>query len=287
MTTLEKATRPGVLDDVEHIADHLRAAGLLPEGPVPMQRLGLGTTAAVRFGDIVVKRMDAGQLSLVAELGSQLPGVSPEIVWADDISELLITRFVPGAQWGRQLTSSRIDSRTFAAAGSVLRSVHSSSIAGPRRHRPPLNGGGDARGRRLIAAIECVDAKLRGSRAVLLHGAFEPDNVVVAAAQRLIMTDWRGAGYGPAELDVAQLLACLIAYTVAQPYTEDWYIDAGRAFLDSYGAVDSAVLRPLIGLELLAATSAAVHRVQSEHSVRTMLRERAFALLLDDDPLPW
>jgi len=287
MTTLEKATRPRMLGNIEHIADHLRAAGLLPEGPIPMQRLGLGTKAAIRFGDIVVKRVHARQLSLVAELGSQLPGVSPEIVWADHTSELLITRFVPGAQWERQLEAGEIDSRTFAAAGDVLRSVHSSSIAGPRRHRPPLNGGDDARGRRLSSAIECLDAKLRGSRAVLLNGAFEPDNVIVAAAQRLTMTDWRGAGYGPAELDVAQLLACLIACTVAQPYTEDWYIDAGRAFLDSYGAVDPAKLRPLIGLELLAATSAAVHRAQSEHSVRTILRERAFALLLDDDPLPW
>jgi aminoglycoside phosphotransferase (APT) family kinase protein len=122
---------------------------------------------------------------------------------------------------------------------------------------------------------------------VLIHGAFEPGNIVVAAPQRLILTDWTGAGYGPAALDVARLLACLIAYTVAQPYTEDWYIDAGRAFLDSYGAVDSAVLRPLIGLELLAAKSVAVQRIQSEHLARRMLRERAFALLLDDDPLPW
>jgi hypothetical protein len=287
MTPLAKATRPRLLDNVEHTADYLRAVGLLPDGPVPVQRLGAGADAPVRFADLVVKHADARQRGLVTELGPLLPGVGPEIVCTDDDSELLITRFVPGAQWERQLESGRIDARTFAAAGALIRSVHLSSISGPHMQRRQLEWIDGAREPGLIGVLERVDARLRDADPVLLHGACEPGNVIVAAPQRLVLTGWASAGYGPAALDIARLLACLIAYTAEQPFTEDWYIDAGRAFLDSYGYIDPAVLRPLVGLELLAAKSDAVHRVLADNSVRQLLRKQAFALLLDDDPLPW
>ncbi|MFD9665078.1 hypothetical protein ACFWAY_26210 [Rhodococcus sp. NPDC059968] len=95
---------------------------------------------------------------------------------------------------------------------------------------------------------------------------------------------WKAVVQGASISDVAHFLASSLLRSRTQPYTENSYIDAGRAFLGAYGDHDESLLAPLVGVEILDLIS----RLQ-QMSVATIdaLRTLALGLLRQTVPLPW
>jgi hypothetical protein len=145
------------------------------------------------------------------------PLLAAELVWHDVEDGVLVTRHAAGSSWQLLLAAGQINSRTFGVAGQVLRRLHAGIPSGER----------------------------------LVHHAFLPENILVGRANRLCLLGWGGAGSGKPESDVVPFLARLLVDMTARPYTEDWYIDAGRAFLAGYEWHDRIGLAPMVGNEVL------------------------------------
>jgi hypothetical protein len=125
----------------------------------------------------------------------------PVVLRHDDENQVLITAFVAAPNWQQLLDAGRIDHRTFAAAGTMLRSIY---------------------------------------QAGLTHGRFRPDNILIGQHNKLTAVGWTGEQHGTHSLpdEAAGFTAHLVAGGVRQPYARDWYVEAARWFLHAAGVID-------------------------------------------------
>jgi aminoglycoside phosphotransferase (APT) family kinase protein len=247
------AAAPAQLD---HWVGYLRTRALIPPGPLPIQQLpSSASTTVLRVGEVVLKQAPRAAARRAADAMRRLPELTPPLLWQDEQAGVLVTRHVPGANWQRLLAGGRIEARTFESAGRLLRASHDKTTA------------------------ETCD--------VLVHNAFLPENVIVGPRGELQVVGWGAAGQGPAETDVTTLLAELLVDSARRPYTEDWYIDAGRAFLAGYGMPVTTRLTSLVGDRVLSLVDNAAAMPGLDGPGRDGLRRSGEALLFGRQTLPW
>ncbi|MFD9665054.1 phosphotransferase [Rhodococcus sp. NPDC059968] len=223
-------------------------------------------------------------LAHAADAMARVKELAPEVLWLDLDYGVLVTRYVPGTNWEQQLLAGKIDARTFAIAGASLRGIHeiSPGTSDYPDHILPLPAGRVPF--EADTSVAHLHERLRTCGRSLLHGDFNPRHVVITPDRRLTVARWSSVALGSTLSDVAQLLASLLLRSHLQPYTEDWYIDAGRAFLSAYGDTDQTLLPSLVGVELLALID---RPQQLPDTTISDLTSRAIGLLSHTTPLPW
>lgn len=234
------------------IADGLTSLGLAAARGMPLQPLpARNGNTVVRAGDLVIKHSTVAGAEAARAALATAASFGPAVVETAESHDLgvLVTRYVAGRNWERLLTSGRIDYRTFEKSGVILRRLHAVAPG-------------------------------------FAHGAFRPDNVIVTPTGRLVITGWDLAGHNSSQrVDHAHFLAHLLADAVRRPFTWDWYVDAGRAFLAGYGPEHSAGLPERVAAQLLILARDA--RAAGEPEEVCAIRRLGLSLLDHQQQLPW